>query len=194
MEFIIRKIVTSVEEEFYEGFAPIEKPIKRCTCAAVIKNPYAGKNVEDLSAFYDFGEKLGNILTKQAFKALEVNPEQVECYGKGVIVGVDGEREHGAAVLHPQLAKSMRTLLQGGKAIVPSTAKVGVAGVSLDIPLHYKDAAFVASHYDAIEARISDAPLPDEIVVLVAYSTGGRPHARIPGLKKEDAKCEDGLR
>jgi len=188
---MIRKIVTNIEEICFEGFKELEKPLHRCVVAAVIKNPYAGAYAEELSDLTEIGEYLGEHLTKIAVKNLGV---AVESYGKGAIIGVNGELEHGAAILHPKLGKPMRDVIGGGKAIIPSAKKCGSPGTSLDVPLHYKDAAFVRTHYDAMEIRIADAPKSDEIVVAVAFADGGRPHARIGGLQISEVKGEDGLR
>lgn len=188
----IRKIVTEVQEIRYEGFKPLEKPIKRCYVAAVIKNPFAGGYHEDLSDLSEIGEYLGGYLSELAVKALDNEP--IHNYGKGAIIGLNGELEHGAAILHPKLGKPMRAAIGGGKAIIPSAKKAGAAGTALDVPLHYKDAAFVRTHYDAIEVRIPDAPMADEIVVALAFTTGGRPHPRIGGLQVSEIKGEDGLR
>lgn len=190
----IRKIVTVVEDILAEGFGKVAKPIKRGVIAAVIKNPYAGKYQEDLSALYDVGEYLGGYLTEIGLKTMGIKPEEAESYGKGAIIGIAGELEHGAAILHPKLGKPMREAINGGKAIIPSAKKAGGPGTPLDVPLHYKDAAFVRTHYDAIEIKINDAPHPDEIVVALALTNGGRPHPRIGGLQKSEIKGEDGLR
>ena len=190
----IRKIVTNLEEVFYEGGAdmPVEngekKSIKTVSVAAVIKNPYAGKWQEDLSELTEYGEYLGDLLARKGAELL--GAENVETYGKGCLVGVDGELEHSSAMLHPK----------AGKPIIPSNEKVAGVGASLDISLHYKDAAFVRTHYGSFEVRVPDAPKADEIIMAVVLSDGGRPHAtvngagRIGGLQKSEAKCEDGLR
>jgi hypothetical protein len=88
----------------------------------------------------------------------------------------------------------MREAINGGKAIIPSAKKLGGPGTSLDVPVHYKDAAFVRTHYDAMEVRLHDAPKADEIVVSVVVTSGGRPHPRIGGLQIHEIKGEDGLR
>lgn len=188
----IRKIVTTVEEIHFEGFKPLEKPIRKCAVAAVIKNPFAGSYVENLQELSDIGEYLGGYLTEIAVRALD--GAAVNSYGKGAIIGTAGELEHGAAILHPQLGKPMRAAIGGGKAIIPSAKKAGGPGTALDVPLHYKDAAFVRTHYDAMEVRIPDAPHADEIVVALAFTDGGRPHPRIGGLQVSEIKGEDGLR
>lgn len=188
----IRKIVTSVEEIRFEGFRELDKPIHKCLAAAVIQNPFAGVYMEDLSELSEYGEYLGAYLADIAVKAL--NGASVHSYGKGAIVGLNGELEHGGAILHPSLGKPMREAVGGGKAIIPSAKKVGGAGSGLDIPLHYKDAAFVRTHYDAMEVRIPDAPKDNEIVVALVVTDGGRPHARIGGLQRSEIIGEDGLR
>jgi hypothetical protein len=188
----IRKIVTTVEEIRYEGFSDLEKPVRRVAVSAVIKNPFAGKYQENLDELTEVGEWLGDYLSKEAVKILGAG--KVHSYGKGAIIGLGGELEHGAAILHPKLGKPMRDAIGGGKAIIPSAKKAGAAGTALDVPLHYKDAAFVRTHYDAMEVRIADAPKCDEIVVSLAFTDGGRPHPRIGGLQVSEIKGEDGLR
>ena len=79
-------------------------------------------------------------------------------------------------------------------AILPSTKKVGAAGARLDVPITHTNASYVRTHYDAIEVGIPDAPRPNEIVLVLAMTTGGRIHARIGGLTKDTIKGEDGLR
>ncbi|WP_110954839.1 amino acid synthesis family protein [Anaerosinus massiliensis] len=188
----IRKVVTNVEDIYIEGFKKLDKPLRRCVVAAVIKNPYAGSYAEELGELTEIGEYLGAYLTKIAAERL--GAEAIESYGKGAIIGVNGELEHGAAILHPKFGKPMRDVLGGGKAIIPSAKKSGGPGTSLDVPLHYKDAAFVRTHYDAMEIRIADAPKGDEIIVAAAFTDGGRPHPRIGGLQVCEIKGEDGLR
>ncbi len=190
----IRKIVTIVEETLIEGEKTLEKPVRKAAALAVIKNPFAGRYVEDLSELMDAGEELGGLLGKKAVDALGIDPKDVDSYGKAAIVGENGELEHAAAILHPKLGKPFRAAVFEGKAIIPSAKKRGGMGTPIDVPLHFKNACFVRSHYDAMEVRVPDAPKADEIVVCAVVTEGGRPLPRIGGLKKEEAKCEDGLR
>lgn len=192
MDCNIRKIAVNVEEVYFEGFKELEVPIRKCSVAAVIKNPFAGAYEENLEELSEIGEYLGKVLTEKAVK--ELGDAEIHNYGKGAIIGLNGELEHGAAILHPKLGKPMREVIGGGKAIIPSAKKMGGAGTALDVPLHYKDAAFVRTHYDAMEVRIPDAPKGDEIVVALVFSDGGRPHPRIGGLTVDQIKGEDGLR
>ena len=190
----IRKFVTIIEETQVEAGKQLASPARKAAAAAVIKNPFAGRYVDDLSELTDYGEQLGEILGNRAVTALNIPKEKAENYGKGAIVGLDGELEHLHAILHPKLGKPLRDEVGGGKAIIPSSGKQGGAGTSIDIPLHYKDAAFVRSHYDTMEVRIPDAPRKDEICVVIVVTDSGRPLPRIGGLRKEDVKGEDGLR
>jgi hypothetical protein len=190
----IRKFAIFVEETHREGGREVSPPARKAAAVAVIKNPFAGKYQENLDELMAVGEDLGAILGKKAAEALGQPPEKSESYGKAAIVGMDGELEHAGAILHPKLGKPFREAVGGGKAIIPSAKKMGGPGTEIDVPLHYKDAAFVRSHFDAMTVRLHDAPKPDEIVVVLVVTDSGRPHARIGGLRKEEAKKEDGLR
>ena len=127
-------------------------------------------------------------------RALGIQPGQAESYGKAAIVGEAGELEHAAAILHPKLGTPLRKTVEKGAALVPSAKKMGTLGTAIDVPLGHKDAAYVRSHFDAVEARVSDAPRPNEIVVAVAVTDSGRPLARVGGLQKHEIKGQDGLR
>lgn len=190
----IRKIVKVVEETRREMGKAIDPPTRRAAAAAVITNPFAGTYQEDLTELMDIGAELGDMLGKLCVEALGIQPEQAESYGKAAIVGSQGELEHAAAILHPKMGKPFRDALAGGKAIIPSAKKMGTPGAEIDVPLHYKDAAFVRTHFDAMPVRVQDAPRGNEIVVVLAVTDSGRPLPRVGGLVKEDAKKEDGLR
>jgi len=187
----IRKLVTIVEEIWADGGREVAKPVKKAAAVAVIENPFAGRFEADLTPLIQTGEALGALLGKRAVEALGA---PVESYGKAAVVGLEGEYEHAAAILHPTLGGPFRAAVGGGKAIIPSAKKLGAAGAAIDVPLHYKDAAFVRTHFDAMEVRVPDAPKPAEIVVALAVTDGGRPHARVGGLSRAEAKGEDGLR
>lgn len=190
----IRKIVTLVEETRTEMGMQVDPPTRRAAALAVIKNPFAGVYQANLDELTDIGEKLGELLADRAVKALNIKPENAESYGKAAIVGSMGELEHAAAILHPKLGTPFRKALAGGKAIIPSSKKMGTPGTEIDVPIHFKDAAFVRSHFDAMPVRVQDAPKGDEIVVALVVTDSGRPLPRVGGLKKEEAKKEDGLR
>ena len=150
--------MTIVEETVVEGGKKVDPPTRKAAAIAVIKNPFAGKYVENLDELIDTGDELGGILGKRAVEALKIPPQKAESYGKAAIVGSDGELEHAAAILHPKLGTPMREAVGGGKAIIPSAKKMGGPGTEIDVPLHYKDAAFVRTHFDAMSVRVPDAP------------------------------------
>jgi hypothetical protein len=188
----IRKIVTFLEEIFHEGGPPATRPHRRGAVAAVLRNPYAGRFVEDLMPFMDALKPLGLEMAARLIDALG-GPGNIEAYGKGAIVGIGGELEHGA-LWHVPGGYGMRELLANSKAIVPSSKKVGVAGTRIDIPIHHREAAYVRSHFDAMEVGVPDAPRPDEIVLILAMTTGARVHARVGGLKASEISVGDGQR
>ena len=189
----IRKIATVVEEVFHEGGPPAARPLKQGACLAVIRNPYAGRYVQDILPLMTDLEPLGLDMARRLVAALGAAPGEIEAYGKGAIVGAAGELEHGA-LWHAPGGYGMREVLGGTKAIVPSTKKVGGAGTRLDVPLAHVDAAYVRSHFGTLEVGLPDAPKADEIVYVLAMSTGPRVHARAGGLAAADIKGEDGLR
>jgi hypothetical protein len=194
MKSKIRKIVTFVEETHLEMGRTVQPPTRRAAAAAVVENPLAGKYVEDLSELAEIGEELGKLLTERAIAALGIAGPSAESYGKAAAVGENGELEHAAAILHPKLGTPVRRILGKGAALIPSSKKRGGPGVSLDIPLGHKDAAYVRSHFDGMEIRINDAPRADEILVAIAITDSGRPLARVGGLTKDQIKGDDGLR
>ncbi|MEJ8816159.1 amino acid synthesis family protein [Variovorax ureilyticus] len=190
----IRKLVIQVDETRKEMGKTIEPPTRRAVAIAVIDNPYAGRYSESLDELIDIGEELGALLGQKAVAALGIEPGQAQSYGKAAIVGEAGELEHAAAILHPKLGAPLRVAVEKGAALVPSAKKRGTLGTAIDVPLGHKDAAFVRSHFDAVEARVSDAPRANEIVVAVAVTDSGRPLPRIGGLQVSEIKGVDGLR
>jgi Amino acid synthesis len=190
----IRKILTVIEETRREGERDVNPPTRKAAAIAVIANPCAGAYVQDLEPLMAIGEELGDILGRQAVAALGIKPGQAESYGKAAIVGEDGELEHAGAILHPRLGKPLRAAVEKGAALVPSAKKRGGPGTPIDVPLGHKDAAFVRSHFDAMEIRVVDAPRAKEIVVAVVVTDSGRPLPRIGGLTVGEIEGKDGLR
>jgi hypothetical protein len=190
----IRKIVVQVDEVRFEMDRAITPPARKALAMAVIDNPYAGRYSENLDELIAIGEELGALLGEKCVQALGIAPGQAHSYGKAAIVGENGELEHAAAILHPKLGAPLRKAVEKGAALVPSSKKRGGLGTAIDVPLGHKDAAFVRSHFDAMEARVSDAPRPNEIVVAVVVTDSGRPLPRIGGLQVGEIKGEDGLR
>jgi hypothetical protein len=190
----IRKLIVQVDETRIEMGRTVEPPARKALAIAVIDNPCAGRYVENLDELVAIGEELGGLLGRRCVQALGIEPGQAHSYGKAAIVGEAGELEHAAAILHPKLGAPLRQAVGKGAALVPSSKKRGGLGSAIDVPLGHKDAAFVRSHFDAIEARVADAPRAGEIVVAVAVTDSGRPLARVGGLQIHEIKGEDGLR
>lgn len=190
----IRKLIVQVDETRIEMGQAVDPPVRKALAMAVIANPCAGRYVENLDELVAIGEELGGLLGRKCVQALGVAPGQAQSYGKAAIVGEAGELEHAAAILHPKLGTPLRQAVEKGAALVPSSKKRGGLGTAIDVPLGHKDAAYVRSHFDAMEARVSDAPRADEIVVAVVVTDGGRPLPRVGGLQVQDIKGEDGLR
>jgi Amino acid synthesis len=189
----VRKYLTMVEEIFHEGGPPATVPLKMGAIAAVLKNPYAGKYVQDIVPMMDALKPLGLEMSKRLIAALGGEAKKIEGFGKGAIVGSAGELEHGA-LWHVPGGYAMRELLGNAKAIVPSTKKVGAPGTRLDVPITHINASYVRGHFNAMEVGLVDAPRADEIVLILVMTTGARVHDRVGGLKASEIKGEDGLR
>ncbi len=189
----IRKYVSIVEETVHDGGPALARPVTKAVVGGVVANPYAGRHVADIQPMMKALEPLAVDLTERVMKILGAAGSQLEAYGKGVIVGIAGELEH-AALWHQPSGFGIRHAMGGARSIVPSTVKVASAGARIDIPLHHVTAAYVRSHFDAIEFCVPDGPKPDEIVFIVAAAIGGRPHARVGGLTVDGIKVGDGQR
>ncbi len=188
-KWFLQSEVSHTNEAGLEADGP---PQKKFVIAAAIRNPYAGISSQSLDAIIDPSEELGREFGGRARAAAEGT--QIESYGKGCIVGLLGEYEHGNAFLTSRFADPVRDALGGAAAWIPSTGKRGVPGTAIDVPLAHKDALYVRSHYDTISVTFGDAPALDEVVVVFAFSTRGRLHARLGGLSADRIVGEDGLR
>lgn len=187
----IRKRSLTVETIYHEGGPPVATPLKLAAACAVVRNPYAGRYEPDLMPFMAELRSLGTLLATELVELL--GRDKVEVYSKAAIVGVNGELEHGA-VWHEAGGWAMREALGEPKAIVPSSKAVAATGYRIMVPLHYIHAAYVRSHYNAMEIGIQDAPRPNEILFALAMGTGGRVHARLGGLAKDQVSVHDGQR
>ncbi|MGQ3300608.1 amino acid synthesis family protein [Reyranella sp.] len=189
----VRKYVATVEETLHDFGPVLARPVTKAVVGGVIANPYARRHVVDIQPMMKALEPLAVDLTERVIKMLGAKGSELEAYGKGAIVGLNGELEH-AALWHQPSGFGIRHAMGGAKSIVPSTVKVAAAGARIDIPLHHVTAAYVRSHFDAIEFCVPDGPRPDEIVFIVAAAIGGRPHARVGGLAPDGIKLGDGQR
>lgn len=167
------------------------EPLRKIVIAAAIHNPFAGRFVQDLSSFIEPSPMLGQEFGRRIQVAAAGS--RIESYGKACLVGIDGEYEHGNALLTNPAANPIRDALGGGKSWVPSTGKRGAPGTAIDIPLAHKDALYVRSHYDTVTALFNDAPNRDELLIVWAFATRGRLHARLGGLKASEIIGKDGL-
>jgi len=167
----IRKIVTLREVVFSEFGHTAPQPIVRAVGIGVIRNPFAGRRVEDLRRLFEAGAVLGERLMPQLVELLD---GPAVSYGKGALVGVAGEMEHGGACVHPMLGRPMRAVIGGGQAVIGSNVKVAAPGTLLDVPLGHKDDPWSFEHFDTVTVSVADAPRPDEIVVVMAIADGGR--------------------
>ena len=190
----IRKIIVQTDEVRVEMGRDVQPPVRKALAMAVIENPFAGRYVENLDELIAIGEELGGLLGARCVQALGIAPGDAHSYGKAAIVGEAGELEHAAAILHPKLGAPLRKAVEKGAALVPSSKKRGGLGTAIDVPLGHKDAAYVRSHFDAMEARVADAPRANEIVVAVVVTDSGRPLPRVGGLTASEIKGVDGLR
>jgi Amino acid synthesis len=193
MSLEVRKLVVVVEEVRSEGGRGGDGgPLRKVAALAVARNPYAGRpwsaSLEELVA------PSGTLASELASAAVAALGEPVESYGKAAMVGLDGEQEHANACITSVFGDAFRAAVGGGKAWLPSVTKRAAAGASLDIPVCYRDAIWVRSHYDAVTVAVHDAPLPDEVLVGLAVTNRGRLHARLGGLAKHEVRGEDGLR
>src|SRR5512133_1729657 len=171
----IRKTITLRETVFSELGVEAARPITRAVGMAVIRNLFAGQFVEDLRPLFEAGAMLGERLMPELVKLLD---GPAVSYGKGAIVGVAGEMEHGGACVHPMLGRPMRAAIGGGQAVIGSNVKVAAPGALLDVPLGHKDEPWSFEHFDTVTVSVADAPRPDEIVVVMAIADGGRLHNR----------------
>ncbi|MGH7333845.1 MAG: amino acid synthesis family protein [Candidatus Rokuibacteriota bacterium] len=172
----LRRIAYWSEELMADAGGRLARPVRRAAGLAVIRNPYAGRLVEDLSPLFEVGFELGTLLMKRVVDLLGAEPVS---YGKAAVVGTLGEVEHGAALIHPKLGKSMREAIGGGQAIIPSNAKVAAPGALVDVPLGHKDNVWSFDHFDTMTVFVPDAPRADEIVVIMAVADAGRPRPRV---------------
>jgi hypothetical protein len=179
----IRKLVTIVEEVQREGGRDVEPPARIAAVAAVVANPFAGRYVEDLAPLIDlYCEPLGALL---AARGLDAIGGEVEAFGKGALVGLDGEVEHGSAILHNlRFGNPVRNGAEG-TSLLPSAEKCGAPGATLDLALKHKLDHTVRSHHQTFEVRIPDAPRADELVIWIVFATTGRPQARLPEFGSE---------
>lgn len=187
----IRKTYTVVEETRSEAGQPADVPLRKAAGIVVVRNPYAGKYQEDLSALTEASDEIGRLAASLALAGL--GNYAVESFGKAGIVGLAGEQQHASAMLTTVYGNALREALGGGKAWISSVTKRAAPGVTVDVPMNHKDALTVRSHYDGMTLTLHDCPHADEIAIICCFANRGQLNHRVGGLRKEDIKGEDGL-
>ena len=191
MQLTIRRFCTVIDHTLNTGGHDPGPPLRKVAAIAIIENPYAGRSVDDLAPLIKASEPLGQELATIAVQALA--PFTAQSYGKGGIVGLAGEQEHINALLTTVFAEPLRQAVGGGKAWIASFTKRGAPGTSIDVPLASKDALYVRSHYDGMTITLPDAPLADEVAVIICVAIRGRLNARVGGLAYKDVEGRNGL-
>jgi hypothetical protein len=187
----IKRLLTFLDEVRAADGRDVTPPLRKAAAVAIIDNPFAGRFVEDLSPLTRASEAIGREICAIAVRLLA--PDQAVSYGKAAVVGINGEQEHGNAMLTTVFGNVMREAAGGGKAWISSMTKRAAPGAVIDIPLAHKDALYVRSHYDGMTVMLQDAPQPNEIAIIAVYATRGRPNQRVGGLSASDIKGQDGL-
>jgi hypothetical protein len=187
----IKRLLTFLDEVRGADGRDVTPPLRKAAAVAIIDNPFAGRFVEDLSPLTRASEAIGREICAIAVRLLA--PDQAVSYGKAAVVGINGEQEHGNAMLTTVFGNVMREAAGGGKAWISSMTKRAAPGAVIDIPLAHKDALYVRSHYDGMTVMLPDAPQPNEIAIIAVYATRGRPNQRVGGLSASDIKGQDGL-
>jgi hypothetical protein len=188
---IIKRVLTFVDEVRQEAGQKTEPPLRKVAAVAVIDNPFAGRYAPDLGPLTDASVAVGREISAAAVALL--GAYKPESYGKAALIGMNGEQEHGVAMLTTVFGNAMRDAAGGGKAWISSFTKRVAPGATIDIPLAHKDALYVRSHYDGITLTLHDAPQPNEIAIICAYASRGRPNHRVGGPKASEIKGQDGL-
>jgi amino acid synthesis protein len=191
MAMKIRKTTLLIDEVHLEGGQPDGTPLRRVVLMVAVTNPLAGRFEHNLNPLIKMGGELGSMMATRILEQFNNEPNTIEGYGKGAIVGLSGEIEHGYALITRPFARPIRSAF-GRKATAWMTSAVKRAALdsSLDVPIASKQALYVRSHYDTIAVTMPDAPLPDEVVVVLAATSRGRLHARIGGLQLRDVESD----
>lgn len=180
MDFAIRRLMTIVDDRFELAGRSVDPLLRKVAIVAVVANPHVGRYVEDLSPLIEGSRAIGTRMAEAALAAL--GPYTAESYGKGGIVGLNGEQEHANALLTTTFANPFRDVIGNAAAWISSMTKVAAPGAMIDIPMNAKTDVYVRSHYDGMSLVLPDAPLPDEIALVFCLANRGRPNARVGGM------------
>jgi len=180
----LRRTYTITENKYVEAGRSIEVPLRKVGAVCVLKNPYTLEYVEDLSPLIDASVELGKDMGKMILDAIGDLP--IQSFGKGGIVGLNGEQEHANALLTTAFANPLRDVIGGGQAWISSMTKVSAPNTTIDIPMNHKDDVYVRSHYDGMSLTLPDSPQPDEIAIIFCAASRGRINARVGGMTHEE--------
>jgi hypothetical protein len=184
----VRQITVISQEVLSEGGRILATPTRRVAAAAVLRNPFAGQApIDDFAPLVELSVEAGKLLTARALAALA--PLAPRGYGKAALVGLDGDLEHGASMIHVRMGIAMRQGAGGGPALIPGNAKVGPAGSAIDVIFGGLEDAWDYDAMDTMTVSIADAPRPNEILLVAAFLGGGRPNARIKGAPAADVRA-----
>jgi hypothetical protein len=125
----IKRMLTFSDEVHSEVGQPVAPPLRKVAAVAVIDNPYAGRFEPDLAPLTDASAAIGRRICAIAIALLGV---PAESYGKAALIGMNGEQEHGVAMLTTVFGNEMRAAAGGGKAWISSLTKRAAPGASLD--------------------------------------------------------------
>lgn len=192
MKLTVRRSYAVLEVRHDEAGQPASTALRRVAAVAVIQNPYAGRYVDNLKPMIEASVALGREMAEIALSAF--GRHEVQSYGKGGVVGLDGEQEHANALLTTAFANPIREAMGGGDAWISSFTKKGAPGTLIDIPMNHKDDIYVRSHYDGMSIALPDAPMPDEIAVIICIANRGRLNARVGGLTHDEVEARKGQR
>ncbi len=190
-QFELRKLYHFLEVVHREGGQPVTPPARVAAAAAVVTNFLAGTWTQDLSPLVDvYCARLGTLLSEESAAILGA---PAEAFGKGALVGIDGEIEHGSAILHNlKFGNPVRARAGDARSLLPSAEKRGAPGATLDVPLKHINDVTVRSHHQTFEIRVPDAPRRDELLIVVALSSSGRPLARLGAFGTDFSSADAG--
>lgn len=175
---MIRKFAAYREEVLREAGRDADgDPLVRVAVAAVIANPHPGRWQESV---LDNEAASGEICRQIVERMLQLAGGEVESFGKGVLIGTNGDQEQGLSFVTTVFGDTLRELT-GGHEWVSSVTKRAAPGASIDIPLAHKNVLRARSHYDAVTITVPDAPAPDELVIVVGGATRSRLNERAGG-------------
>jgi hypothetical protein len=192
MTITIRRTLVIVEERREEAGRATNMPLRRVAAVAVVENPYAKRYVEDLTPMINDSVRLGEEIAELALSAF--GKHEVQSYGKGGVVGLDGEQEHANALLTTAFANPIRDAIGGGDAWISSFTKKAAPGAAIDIPMNHRDDIYVRSHYDGMSIVLPDAPMPDEVAIIFCLANRGRLNARVGGLTHDQVVARKGAK